>query len=173
MIGKSDCTIRKWKAKFFETGEIPESKEGHYRNEDLNKKAEQYIRSNPSVKGQPNLTIAKFCQWVNEHFLPNQTLEPGFPRKISHETACTWMDQMGFAVVRAKKGAFVDSHKCQEIVKYHKRFLRIMVALGFLNSSNAPKDQAKLALPHYLQCPSEEVHSKTVIFFMMKALFNQ
>ena len=31
MIGKLDRTIREWKAKFFETGEIPESKQGHYR----------------------------------------------------------------------------------------------------------------------------------------------
>ena len=75
------------------------------------------------------------------------------------------MHQKGFAVVRAKKGAFVDSHKCQDVVQR-------MVALGFLNSSNVPTDQAKLALPHNLECPSEEVLSKTVVFFMMKALFN-
>ena len=79
---------------------------------------------------------------------------------------------MGFAVVRAKKGAFVDSHECQDVVEYHKKILRRMVALGFLNLSNAPTDQAKLALPHNFECPSEEVLSKTVIFFMMKALFN-
>ena len=48
MISKSDRTIWEWKAKFFETGEIPESKQGHYRrtgvlwsNKDLNKKAER------------------------------------------------------------------------------------------------------------------------------------
>ena len=92
MIGKSDRTIRGWKAKFFEIGEIPESKQGHYRNEDLNKKAEQYIRSNGSVKGQPNLTVAKFCQWVNEHFLPNQTLEPGKYHMKQHIHGCTRWD---------------------------------------------------------------------------------
>ena len=178
MIGKSDRTIREWKAKFLETGEIPESKQGHYRrtgvlwnNEDLNKKATQYIRSNASVKGQPNLTVAKFCRWVNEDFLPNQTLEPGFPRKISNETARTWMHQLGFAVVASKKGAFVDGHERQDVVEYRKKFLRKMIALGFLNSLNAPTDQAKLALPHDLQCPSEEILSKTVIFFHDESTF--
>ena len=68
---------------------------------------------------QPNLTVAKFCQWVNEHFLPSQTLEPGFLRKISHET---WMHQMRFSVVTAKKGAFVDGHECQDVVAIIKSF---------------------------------------------------
>lgn len=46
MIGKSDRTVREWRAKFFESGgEPPESKQGQYqrtgilwKNEDLNKK---------------------------------------------------------------------------------------------------------------------------------------
>lgn len=43
--------------------------------EDQNKKATRYIRENASVKGQPNLTIGKFCHWVNDDLLPNETLE--------------------------------------------------------------------------------------------------
>jgi len=38
--------------------------------EDQNKKATRYIRENASVKGQPNLTIGKFCHWVNDDLLP-------------------------------------------------------------------------------------------------------
>ena len=68
---------------------------------------------------------------VQRTFLPNQTLEPGFPRRISHETAHTSMHQMGFSVVTAKKGAFVDGHERQDIVAYRKKFLRRMVALAF------------------------------------------
>ena len=88
MIGKSDKTIREWRTNFLQSGgEVPESKQGHYqrtgvlwRNENLNKKATRYIRDNASVKGKPNLTAGKFCQWVNNDLLPNETLEPGFPR---------------------------------------------------------------------------------------------
>ena len=95
MIGKSDRTVREWRTQFFvNNGEIPESKQGKYQrsgilwtSEDLNRKATRFIRENANVKGQPNLTICKFCEWVNDDLLPNETLEPGFPRKIAVETA--------------------------------------------------------------------------------------
>ena len=74
IINKSDKTIREWRAHFFiNEGEIPESTQGKYQRsgiiwarEDLNKKATKYIRENADIKGQPNLTIQKFCHWVNE-----------------------------------------------------------------------------------------------------------
>ena len=50
-------------------------------NEQLNKKASRYIREHAAKKGSSNLTAGSFCQWVNE-LLPNETLEPGFPRKL-------------------------------------------------------------------------------------------
>ena len=56
--------------------------------EQLNAKAKKYIRLNSNVKGHPNLTVGSFCQWVNNTLLPNTTLEPGFPRKISQENGC-------------------------------------------------------------------------------------
>ena len=69
MIGKSDKTVREWRSYFVENGQIPEAKQGQYQrsasvwhNEDLNKKASRYITENADVKGQPNLTIGKFCQ---------------------------------------------------------------------------------------------------------------
>ena len=75
-------------------GTIPESKQGQYqrtgvlwKNESFNKKAASYIRTNAAVKGKPSLTADTFCWWVNEELLPNETLEPGFPRKIGVETA--------------------------------------------------------------------------------------
>ena len=40
-----------------------------------------------------------------------------------------------------------------------------MVALGFLNESNAPTEAAKQSLPADLQCPTQEVLDKMVIFF--------
>ena len=119
MIGKSDKTICKWKKQFYDNdGVIPESQQGKYlqsgvlwSNKDLNKKASRYIRENACVKGQPNLTVAKFCEWVNEDLLFNSTLEPGFPRKIATETARRWMHELGFNVVCKKKGTFVDGHE--------------------------------------------------------------
>ena len=99
MIGKSERAVREWRKDFLENdGEIPEGKQGRYQrsgvmwsSEDLNKKATRYIRENASVKGQPNLTIGKFCHWVNDDLLPNETLEPVFPERLEsrlHENGC-------------------------------------------------------------------------------------
>ena len=104
MIGKLDQTICEWKLQFLENdGKIPESKQGHYQcsgvlwqNEHLNKKASKYVRENATVKGKSNLTAYFFCEWVNEELLVTETLEPGFPRKISVETARHWLHELGF-----------------------------------------------------------------------------
>jgi len=36
--------------------------------------------------------------------LTSETLEPGFPRKISVETARHWLHELGFEVLTVKKG---------------------------------------------------------------------
>ena len=75
-------------------GEIPESRQGKYQRsgviwacEYLNRKATKFICSNSNVRGRPNLTVGMFCEWVNNELLPNETLEPGYPRKISVDRA--------------------------------------------------------------------------------------
>ena len=178
MIGKSDKAVREWRAYFNDNGEIPESKQGKYQrsgivwnNEALNKKATRYIREHANVKGQPNLTVRMFCQWVNDDLLPNETLEPGFPRKISVETARKWMHELGFEVVTKKKGTFVDGHEREDVVEYRKTFLRKMAALGFLNEGNAPTEEARKALPTDLDPPRPEVMSKTVFIFHDETTF--
>ena len=67
---------------------------------------------------------------MNEDLLSNETLEPGFPRKISVETARKWMHELGFEVVTKKKGTFVNGHERDDVVEYRKKFLRRMVSLG-------------------------------------------
>ena len=178
MIGKSDKVVREWRSYFTQNGEIPQSQQGGYQrsgvlwtNEDLNKKATEYIRGNADLKGQPNLTVGKFCQWVNDDLLPNETLPPGFPRNVSVETARKWMHELWFEVVVKKKGTFVDGHEREDVVEYRKTFLRRMVALGFLNEHNAPTEEAKNALPADLECPRLEVLEKTVVLFHDESTF--
>ena len=120
----------------------------------LNEKITNCVRQNAAVKGRPNLTACKLCEWINEELLTNLTLEPGFPRKISVETARHWLHELGFEVltVTCKKGCFVDSHEHADVVEYRKKFLRKMVGLGFLNQNNAPTEKVKSALPSELRC---------------------
>ena len=178
MIGKSERTIREWRSHFIENGEIPECKQGKYQrsgvlwtSEELNKMASDYIRSNANVKGKPNLTVSQFCHWVNNDLLPNETLEPGFPRKISVETARKWMHELGFEVVTKKKGTYVDGHERADVVEYRAKFLRRLVSLGFLNSDNAPTEEAKTALPADINIPSPEIIEKTVFLFHDETTF--
>ncbi len=71
VLGKSDRTIREWKAVFRDNdGCFPDSLQGKYQregvlwqNEELNKIATKYVRENTVVKGRPNMTAISFCQW--------------------------------------------------------------------------------------------------------------
>ena len=162
-------------AKEFAEGEIPESKQGKYQrsgvlwlDESLNRKATQYIRDNACVKEKLNLTVSQFCQWVNDDLFPSETLEPGFPRKVSVETSRKWMIELGFSVVCKKKGTYVDGHERDDVVEYRKTFLRRMVYLGFLN---APTEEAKNALPSDIRAPLPEVAEKTVVLFHDESTF--
>ena len=57
------------------------------------------------------------------------------------------------------------------VVGYRRVFLRKMAGLGFLDSSNAPAEEAKKALPDDLECPRQAILDKTVVFFHDKSNF--
>ena len=78
MINKSERTVRRWRSGLIENdGVFPESQKGRYQrsgvlwqNEELNKKATEYVRGNATVKGRPNLTTVNhvyfcFCKIMN------------------------------------------------------------------------------------------------------------
>lgn len=125
VIKKNDKTVRRWHTDLVTNrGLFTESSQGRYQrngvlwsNEDLNQKASEYVRANAAAKGRPNLTSIEFCKWVNKSLLPNTTLEPGFPRRISVETARNWLHDMGFEVLTANKGIFVDGYERPDAVK--------------------------------------------------------
>lgn len=77
------------------------------------------------VKGRPNMNLQSFITLVNETLL-NHGREPGFPGKVSSETARKWLYKLGFNVIDAKKmhGIYVDSHKRSDVVEYRQKFLR-------------------------------------------------
>ena len=179
LIGKSDRTVRDWRATFLaNSGSFPETLQGRYQrtgilwqNEELNKKASMFVRANKAVKGRPNMKVACFARWVNEDLLPNHALEPGYPRKISQETARKWLHELGFCVLDSKKGTYVDGHERQDVTDYRAKFLRKMVALGFLNSENSPTPEAALSLPKDIDTPPAEQIAKTIILFHDESTF--
>ena len=105
-------------------------------------------------------------------------LDPGFSTKNSCETARKWlhelefmMPKLGFCVIDAKKGTYVDGHVRSDVVEYCAQFLKKMVALGFFNRENAPTPEAKLALPEDLDTPRVEVLAKTIVLFQDESTF--
>ena len=176
MINKSDRTVRQWRTDLvLNDGVLPETKQGKYQrsgvlwyNEDLNKTATEYIRANATVKGTPNMTTIDFCKWVNSKLLPNCTLEPGYPRKTSVETARKWLHELGFEVITPRKGIYIDGHERED----RKTFLRRMVKIGFLHFTNAPTESSQQAIPKDIDPPTIERRSKTVMFFHDESTFN-
>ena len=73
MIKKSDRTVRQWRSDLVNNdGIMPCTKQGKYictgvlwQNEELNKKASDYVRANQNIKGKPNMTVTEFCKWIS------------------------------------------------------------------------------------------------------------
>ena len=180
MVDKSDRTVRQWRTDLIANdGVLPETKQGKYHrtgvlwyNEELNQKVAEYVRMNQSVKGTPNMTAIDFGKWVNKSLLPNSTLEPGYPRKVSVETARRWLHQLGFEIITPRKGIFIDGHEREDVAEYRKIFLRRMVKIGFLHFTNAPTESSQKVLPTDIDPPTLERRSKTVIFFHDESTFS-
>ena len=180
LIGKSDRTVREWRGTFLcNDGSFPGSLQGRYQltgvlgqNEELNKHVRKYVRENANIKGKPNMTTASFCQWVNNELLPNSVLEPGFPRKISVDTARRWLHHLDFKVLDRKNGVYIDGHEREDVVAYRKEFIQKMVSIGFINKDNAPTPQAAQCLPEDVRCPPEEQLQKTVVLFHDESIFS-
>ena len=130
-LQRSGRTIRCWIDDFVRNdGEFSDTQQGHYvrnntlmSNEELCEKARVYVRANAAPRGRPNLTSSAFCQWVNNDLLPNSVLEPGYPRRVSVETARKWLHELGFELA---KGVFIDGHDRSDVVESRVKFLRTM-----------------------------------------------
>ena len=156
MLGKSDHTIRQWHTDFLQNGEIPENMQGKYRSgiiwssEELNQLTTKYIQENSNIKGQPNFSSSSFCSWMNEDLLPNVCLEPGFPRKISIETARLWMHHLEFEVLSAKKGLYFDGHERPDVIEECKvlNFIRKMAEVGLYQSLSSTNSRDTISISH-------------------------
>ena len=131
-----------------------------------------YVRENAAPRGRPNLTAGAFCQWVNNELLPNSVLEPGYPRRVSVETARKWLHDLGFDILQLSKGVFIDGHERSDVVESRVNFLRKMTKSGFLCPDNAPTEEAAQALPAAVQHLSKEEGEKHIVWFHDESAYN-
>ena len=180
LVGKTERTVRDWKYSFISNnGSFPETQQGKYRRqgvlwqkEELNETVTDYVRANAVVKGKPNMTAISFCRWVNESLFPNSILEPGYPRRVSVQTARTWLHKLGFQVLEKKKGVYIDGHERADVVQHRKRFLHQLVAAGFLTKEGAPCDDVKEAFPSDIEEPPPDCREKNIFIFHDESTFN-
>ena len=71
------------------------------------------MREHAYKKGEPNLTVAVFREWIGTTY---QT-------KVHEETARRWLAILGFSRVHHQKGVYFDGHNRDDVVQYRKDFL--------------------------------------------------
>ena len=170
VLHKNERTIWRWVEDFMSNGgEFSESQQGRYgrnntlmSNEELCDRAREYVRENAAPRGRPNLTSAAFCQWVNNELLANTVLDPGYPRRVSVETARKWLHDLGFDVLQMSKGVFIDG---PDVVESREKFLRKMTECGLLRPDNAPTEEAAQALPTDVPHITKEEGEKCIVWW--------
>ena len=131
-------TIRKWTSSYFSdmiatcpenvTDEVIEqelsSERGHghsspsslIHDEEFQLSAREFVREHSYVKGEPNLTILQFIEWVKSTY----------STKIHQETGRRWLHELGFSRVHHQKGVYFDGHDRQDVATYRDIFLAKM-----------------------------------------------
>ena len=75
--------------------------------------AREFVREHSFFKGEPNLTISKFTEWVTSTYKYN----------LHQETARRWLYDLGFSRVHHQKGVYFDGHDRSDVVTYRNDFL--------------------------------------------------
>ena len=89
--GVTGRTVRNWLKQFRTTGQLSDGRgqskiDVLFDDDDLSEMARRWVRDHASKKGEPNMTAAAFCNWINETLLPSVTLGPELPRSVCVET---------------------------------------------------------------------------------------
>ena len=142
LLGVNEKTIRIWNKSFLRnSGTFLEPKQGKnvypyiLDDEELKHKAATWVRSNLSIKGQPNMTASKFCDWVNTELLPSASMPPGCPLQIAQRTATRWFHDLGFRPQSHKKGIYIDGHERPDVTEYRSLYIR---KLEILETTHLP-----------------------------------
>ena len=89
--------------------------------EELQGQCRQWIKEHSSPKGQPNMKVADFQQWLNTTLLPSaphlrlESVGPGCARE--------WLHRLGFKPVAAGKAVYFDGHEREDVVEEREAYL--------------------------------------------------
>ena len=80
--------------------------------------AAEFVRAHGYRKGEPNLTLNKFVEWVKDKH----------GKSICIATASAWLHKLGFGYKQFSKGVYFDGHDRQDVVEH--RDSKLMEKLG-------------------------------------------
>ena len=77
-------------------------------NEDFKLAARSFVRENAYKKGEPNMTVQMFKDWIKHTY----NLD------VCHETSRLYLKRLGFNQVDHQKGVFFDGHERDDVILY-------------------------------------------------------
>lgn len=81
--------------------------------------AQEFVRENAYKRGQPNMTLNDFRNWV----------ERSYNVHISIETARAWLRNLGFDQKSHHKSVYFDGHERDDVTEYRREFVDRMFEL--------------------------------------------
>ena len=142
LLGINDKTVRLWRKDFLIYGDFNEDYRGTHKrycvvmDEQYRDTSLQWIREHASVKGESNMVVFDFCNWVNGTLLPMvREHHPNIPPNVSMRTACRWLHKLGFKPSSTRKGVYIDGHERDDVIEYRKLYLK---RLEILSMTHAP-----------------------------------
>ncbi len=175
ITGFNEKTVRTYRKDFYDNGgKFKESRQGKHQrhcllnDENLRLDAAMYVREHAYQKGAANLMAKSFCQWVNNELLPSHTLSPQLPSSIYVRTATRWLHQLGFRPQYHKKGAYVDGHEREDVVKHREEFLKKMKDLRATHKPPPPCTDERAATPP----PDAEFRKTMVCIYHDESIFS-
>ena len=153
-------------------GEFEDSKQGKYERYCLLNEerldAAMWARENAYRKGEPNMTVGKFCKWANNELLPSRVLPANLLRTISMHTANRWLHKLGFTPKSHKKGSYVDGHEREDVVKSREVYLKFISDFKRSHKPTPPCSDEVAAVP----AADAEHQTQLVLIFRDKSIFN-
>ena len=108
------------------------------------------------------------CSWVNDTLLVQHDLPANMPRHISLRTATRWLHHLGFCPQSHQKGAYVDGHEREDVVKLRKHYLENLRQLKDTHKPPPPCSDKQTATP-----PSDAETRKTLVpIYHDESIFN-
>ena len=92
---------------------------GLVHDEEFRLRAREYVRENAYKKGQPNMTIKDFQDWIDSNY----------GLHVSIETARSWLHNIGFDQKSHHKAVYFDGHERDDVTQYRKVFVDRMFDL--------------------------------------------